>query len=309
MNDDKGKCLLFKQFLEGLDTIRLCEIARSVYAGQQPAYTRDAAEQLLFAAPYMLVLSNKKLPALEILKFLVLNGIQVHPNMSKMELCSNLMALFAKESGSEKLQKTNLAQTNIDSKNMLCPHSNSITECHSSVDLLPQQIQKQSEPIKLPKYEINNEQELLQKFIYAFSEEFYVLFNNLGTSETKQLKGEHFFNYCMFHIKIIDVDAEKNEFFNDSMAILQRLLNIKLHYQLYLSPYVNGVKWEKDIHGLIKICLGGRLYQYEECIGTFEQLFSLGEDLQQGNIYRILNSSLILKSMNRLLGNGFLKIE
>lgn len=148
------------------------------------------------------------------------------------------------------------------------------------------------------------QEQQVQNFIDDFSNEFYVLLNNLGTSESNQLGIRHFFNYSIFNLKIINIDMKTDELINDPLSILQSLINLKTCHQLYFSPYLKGMKWEKDIHGLIKILIGGKLYQRGECVGTFEQLFSLGQDFQKENVWKILNSSMVLMCMVKLLING-----
>lgn len=77
------------------------------------------AENLLLDAPYLKVLTNKKLPTLEILKFLILNGAQVEYNMSKEELCSHLIAFITKQTASP--QTSNYVN---DNKNLVVTRNN-----------------------------------------------------------------------------------------------------------------------------------------------------------------------------------------
>lgn len=155
----------------------------------------------------------------------------------------------------------------------------------------------------------NYEQESIKEFIIHFSTNYFELLNNLGSSATYQLGICHFFNSCMLSLNLINFGEEKNELLNNSMSILEYLLNLKVHHELYFNPYLPGVKWEKDLHGLIKIIIGGNLYQKGECIGTFEQLFFLGEDLQEKNIWKIMSTSLNLLTTVLLLSNEMLEIE
>jgi len=144
------------------------------------------------------------------------------------------------------------------------------------------------------------ENELLEDFIEMFAKHFFELFNNLGVPDTNQLDGRHFYENCTLGVKILGGSEEINENCIDSSSTLQCLLGIKKEHQIFFSPHLgDGVKWKKESHGLVKVHIGGTLHQgVGRMVGMFEQQFILREDPQAANTWKILNTYLMMKSMD-----------
>lgn len=153
--------------------------------------------------------------------------------------------------------------------------------------------------------------ELLEEFIEMFAKHFYDLFNNLGVPGKDQLDTRHFYENCSMVVKILGGSEEINENCQDSSSILQCLLGIKKEHQLFFSPNLgDGVNWKKETHGLVKIHIGGTLHQgIGRMVGMFEQQFVLREDPQAENTWKILNTNLMMKSMDILKVNPTLSIQ
>lgn len=144
-----------------------------------------------------------------------------------------------------------------------------------------------------------------------FAKHFYELFNDLGTPGKNQLDGRYFYDNCTMAVKILGGSEEINENCEDSSSILQCLLDIKRQHQLFFSPHLgDGVKWKKESHGLLKVHIGGTLHQgIGRMVGMFEQQFILREDPQAENTWKILNSNLMMKSMDTLTSGPTLSIQ
>lgn len=153
--------------------------------------------------------------------------------------------------------------------------------------------------------------ELLEEFIEMFAKHFYDLFNDLGIPDKNQLDGRHFYENCTMVIRILGGSEEINENCEDSTSTLQCLLGIKKEHQLFFSPHLeDGVKWKKESHGLVKVHIGGTLHQgVGRMVGMFEQQFVLREDPQAANTWKILNTNLMMKSMDILTAEPTLSIQ
>lgn len=161
------------------------------------------------------------------------------------------------------------------------------------------------------KYRKEHENELLEEFIEMFAKHFYELFNDLGVPGKNHLDSRHFYENCTMVLKIIGGSEEINESCEDSVSILQCLLGVKKEHQLFFSPHLgDGVKWKKESHGLLKVHIGGTLHQgIGRMVGMFEQQFILREDPQAENTWKILNTTLMLKSMDTLIAGPTLSIQ
>lgn len=164
---------------------------------------------------------------------------------------------------------------------------------------------------KTKKDKKEHENELLEEFIEMFAKHFYDLFNDLGIPGKNQLDSRHFYENCTMALKIIGGSEEINENCEDSSSILQCLLGVKREHQLFFSPHLgDGVKWKKESHGLLKVHIGGTLHQgVGRMVGMFEQQFVLREDPQAENTWKILNTSLMMKSMDTLTTGHTLSIQ
>lgn len=152
----------------------------------------------------------------------------------------------------------------------------------------------------------DRDNELLEEFIEMFAKHFYDLFNDLGIPGKSQLDGRHFYENCTMVVKILGGSEEINENCEDATSALQCLLSIKKEHQLFFSPHLgDGVKWKKESHGLVKVHIGGTLHQgVGRMVGMFEQQFVLREDPQAENTWKILNTNLMMKSMDTMLNSG-----
>lgn len=157
----------------------------------------------------------------------------------------------------------------------------------------------------------DRDNELLEEFIEMFAKHFYDLFNDLGVPGKNQLDTRHFYENCTMVVKILGGSEEINENCEDSTSTLQCLLGIKKEHQLFFSPHLgDGVKWKKESHGLVKVHIGGTLHQgVGRMVGMFEQQFVLREDPQAENTWKILNTSLMMKSMDTLTAGPTLSIQ
>jgi len=153
--------------------------------------------------------------------------------------------------------------------------------------------------------------ELLEEFIEMFAKHFYDLFNDLGIPNKNQLDGRHFYENCTMAVRILGGSEEFNESCEDSASTLQCLFGIKKEHQLFFSPHLgDGVKWKKESHGLVKVHIGGTLHQgVGRMVGMFEQQFVLREDPQAANTWKILNTNLMMKSMETLSAGPTLSIQ
>lgn len=153
--------------------------------------------------------------------------------------------------------------------------------------------------------------EQLEEFIEMFARNYYDLFNNLGVPGKSQLDSRYFYDSCTMKIKILGGDEEINESCEDSSSLLQCLLRVKNEHQLFFSPHLSdGVKWKKELHGLIKVHIGGTLHQGAgRLVGMFEQQFVLREDPQAENTWKICNTNLMMKSMNSSSNESTLSIQ
>lgn len=151
----------------------------------------------------------------------------------------------------------------------------------------------------------------LEEFIEMFGHNFYDLFNNLGLPEKNQLDGRYFYESCTMKLKIIGGNEEINESCEDSLSLLQCLLGVKNEHKLFFSPSLSdGVQWKKEMHGLIKVHIGGTLHQGAgRLVGMFEQQFVLREDPQAENTWKICNTNLMMKSMNSASDKSTLSIQ
>lgn len=169
-----------------------------------------------------------------------------------------------------------------------------------------------TEPVsKLKKDRREHENELFEQFIEMFAKNFYDLFNDLGVPNKDQLDSRHFYENCTMAVRILGGNEEINENCENSLSILQCLLGIKKEHQLFFSPHVgDGVKWKKESHGLVKVHIGGTLHQgVGRMVGMYEQQFILREDPQAANTWKILNTSLMMKSMDTLNAGPTLSIQ
>lgn len=157
----------------------------------------------------------------------------------------------------------------------------------------------------------DREQELLEEFIEMFAKHFYELLNDIGIPGKNQLDSRHFYENCTMAVKILGGSEEINEKCEDSTSILQCLLGIKKEHQLFFSPHLgDGVKWKKESHGLVKVQIGGTLHQgVGRMVGMFEQQFILREDPQAENTWKILNTNIMMKSMETLSAGHTLSIQ
>lgn len=82
------------------------------------------------------MLSNKKIPSLAILKFLLLNGIRVEYNMSKEQLCTMLLTLISKKSPDNSQITNNVQQNNINKNNfVIFTQNNHVTINQSTIEV------------------------------------------------------------------------------------------------------------------------------------------------------------------------------
>jgi len=157
----------------------------------------------------------------------------------------------------------------------------------------------------------DRDSELLEDFIEMFAKHFYDLLNNLGIPGKDQLDVRHFYENCTMAIRILGGSEEVNENCENSSSSLQCLLGIKNEHKLFFSPNLgDGVKWKKESHGLVKIHIGGTLHQgIGRIVGMYEQQFVLREDPQAENTWKILNTNLMMKSMDILTAGPTLMLE
>lgn len=156
----------------------------------------------------------------------------------------------------------------------------------------------------------DRENELLEDFIEMFAKHFYELFNDIGLPGKNQLDGRHFYENCTMSLRIYGGNDEINEKCEDSASLLQSLAGIKKEHQLFFSPHLSDVKWKKESHGLVKVHIGGTLHQgVGRMVGMFEQQFILREDPQAQNTWKILNTNLMMKSMESLTSGPTLSIQ
>lgn len=156
----------------------------------------------------------------------------------------------------------------------------------------------------------DRENELLEEFIEMFAKHFYDLFNDLGVPGKDQLNERHFYQNCTMAVRILGGNEEINEKCDNSTSSLQCLLSIKKEHQLFFSPHLSDVKWKKESHGLVKIQIGGTLHQgVGRMVGMFEQQFILREDPQAENTWKVLNTNLMMKSMDTITAEPTLSIQ
>lgn len=156
----------------------------------------------------------------------------------------------------------------------------------------------------------DRENELLEEFIEMFAKHFYELFNDLGVPGKNQLNERHFYENCTMAVRILGGSEEINEKCDNSSSSLQCLLGIKKEHQLFFSPHLSDVKWKKESHGLVKIQIGGTLHQgVGRMVGMFEQQFILREDPQAENTWKVLNTNLMMKSMDTITSEPTLSIQ
>jgi hypothetical protein len=154
------------------------------------------------------------------------------------------------------------------------------------------------------------ENELLEDFIEMFAKHFYDLFNDIGVPGKNQLDGRHFYENCTMAVRILGGSEEISEKCENSATLLQCLSGIKKEHQLFFSPHLSDVKWKKESHGLVKVHIGGTLHQgVGRMVGMFEQQFILREDPQAENTWKILNTNLMMKSMESLTSGPTLSIQ
>lgn len=164
-------------------------------------------------------------------------------------------------------------------------------------------------PNTYSKKDHNNE--VLAEFIEVFAKSFYDLLNNLGVSDKQQLDSRYFYENCTMAVRILGGSEEVNENCEDSLSTLQCLFGIKKEHQLFFSPSIdNGLKWKKEHHGMIKVHIGGTLHQgVGRIVGVFEQQFILREDPQAESTWKILNTNLMMKSMDSITAGHTLSIQ
>lgn len=157
----------------------------------------------------------------------------------------------------------------------------------------------------------DRDNELLAEFIDVFAKSFYDLLNNLGVPDKQQLDSRYFYENCKMAVRILGGSEEVNENCEDALSILQCLFDIKKEHQLFFSPSIdNGLKWKKEHHGMIKVHIGGTLHQgVGRIVGVFEQQFILREDPQAESTWKILNTNLMMKSMDSLTAGHTLSIQ
>jgi len=310
MTTDSEKRLL-KEFLDAFDTNKLCEIVRSVFHGGGVAVnTREDAELLLLSQPCMRILSSKKTPVSNLLKFLISKGFMPTPQMTKTDLCLAFKSLIECQPDYVKpIQQMPVANNILaltQNNNMMHPQLYQVPIQHLDAPL------SVTGPVSKSKIDRKeHENELLEEFIEMFAKHFYDLFNDLDVPNKDQLDGRHFYENCTMAVRILGGSEEINENCENSLSILQCLLGIKKEHQLFFSPHLgDGVKWKKELHGLVKVHIGGTLHQgVGRMVGMFEQQFVLREDPQAANTWKILNTNLIMKSMDSLSVGPSLSIQ
>lgn len=153
--------------------------------------------------------------------------------------------------------------------------------------------------------------ELLAEFIEVFAKSFYDLLNNFDVPGKQQLDSRYFYENCTMAMRILGGSEEVNENCENSSSTLQCLYDIKKEHQLFFSPSIdNGLKWKKEHHGMIKVHIGGTLHQgVGRIVGVFEQQFILREDPQAESTWKILNTNLMMKSMDSITAGHTLSIQ
>ncbi|VVC31476.1 Uncharacterised protein C3orf38 (DUF4518) [Cinara cedri] len=310
---------LLKEFLDGFETTKLFELVRSVYhGGGIRVNTQEDAEVLLLSQPYTQVLSSKKVPITNLLKFLISKGLVPLPNPSKSDLILAFKTLIENQPDyvkpiqppQPKMQPFQSMQMPVAINMMESPQNNNMTQ-HYYPPVQPIQPSFSNQQISVQKSKKDILHEQLEEFIEVFAKNFYELFNNLGVPGKNQLDCRYFYDSCTLKVKILGGNEEINENCEDSSSLLQCLLSVKNAHQLFFSPNLSdGVKWKKEMHGLIKVHIGGTLHQgIGRLVGMFEQQFVLREDPQAENTWKICNTNLMMKSMDSLRNGSTLSIQ
>ncbi|XP_050426365.1 uncharacterized protein C3orf38 homolog [Adelges cooleyi] len=269
-----NESMVLKRFLDNLDTAKLCEITRSVYhGGAIRINTREEAETMLLTQPSWRILTCKKTPLQTIVLFLIKHGINVAPDINKIQAVEYFKLL---------LDPTG--------QQVALPNPMIRPALFQNLEVQAIQPTAPTDAVKL-----------LEDFIKMFGKNFYELLNNMGAPGKNQLDGRYFYENCSMTVRILSASQEIDEKYQNTMPVLESLLNIKTQHQLFFSPHLaDEIKWKKESHGLLKVQIGGTLHQgIGRMVGIFEQQFILREDPVAKNTWKILQTSLILKNMDR----------
>ncbi|XP_050529167.1 uncharacterized protein C3orf38 homolog [Daktulosphaira vitifoliae] len=293
---------LLKDFLNTLETNNLYNIARSVYRGGGiNIQSREEAELLLITQPYWRILTSKKTPLTSIIKFFIVKGMTPSPDMIKNDTPAFFKQLIETQPDFTQpvVQPLRPPQFYPQQLPPLCNTNNNM------MSLNPHHIVVHHMPIEpsSTKTKKEHDNELLEEFIKMFAKHYYDLFNDLGIPDKNQLDNRHFYENCTMAVRILGGSEEINETCEDSPSVLKCLLNIKQQHQLIFSPHLSDdIKWKKESHGLLKVQIGGTLHQgVGRMVGMFEQQFILREDPQAENTWKVLNTNLMMKSMDTML--------
>lgn len=127
-----------------------------------------------------------------------------------------------------------------------------------------------------------------------FVEWFY---NMINTSPV--IGPEHFWQDASLTLNLISEFQTVTEKVSDNREEIVRLLaTTKETHNLFFNPNItqDGLKTSMDPHGLVAVMVCGTLHTNSECVGVFEQLFSLARDPFSENNWKIKNTKLNLRS-------------
>lgn len=166
------------------------------------------------------------------------------------------------------------------------------------IDKICQLWNLQATPYKFEEIAQNNIQSNPTENINLLGEKFAEWFYNM-LNTTPIVGSEHFWHDATLTLNLISETQTVSEKVSDDCEKIASLLSTtKTTHNLFFNPNLtkDGVRTKMNPHGLVLLMVCGTLHTDRECVGVFEQMFSLARDPFSENNWKIKRTELNLRS-------------